>query len=172
MSERGLTHKQTLFIEHYLGDARGNGCEAARLAGYAGDTNTLNQMAMANLQHPTIASRVRETLAEAGMTREAILNSLAEIVSIPNAAFFSAGRDSKASLADKVRALELLGKFHRLFVDRQETQTTSTQRIEIVSIEAVRTIDSVAGSAQPRLSLSRTVSTDSVSTADEAEAHS
>ncbi len=46
----GLTVKQQLFVNFY----EGNGTEAARLAGYKGDDNTLGQVAYENLRKPLI----------------------------------------------------------------------------------------------------------------------
>lgn len=122
-----LTLKQRTFVEHYLGDAKGNGAEAARLAGYAGDASVLATTAYDNLAHPEIAALIAR--------RVDTLALLAEVARLPVEWFATLGKDAKLSLGDKVRALELVGKYHRLFVDRQETTTTSTKRIEIISIE-------------------------------------
>ncbi len=135
MTDATLTHKQQLFIEHYLGAARGNATEAARLAGYAGNDDTLAHAGHGNLAHPEIAARVKRKVDAVGLTKDAILDALASIVAIPNEQFFGAGRDSKVSLGDKVRALELLGKYHRLWVERQETE--HVERIVVRTMTAV-----------------------------------
>jgi phage terminase small subunit len=40
-----LTEKQRLFAEAYIGQAKGNARQAARMAGYSGDDNVLSQRA-------------------------------------------------------------------------------------------------------------------------------
>jgi len=52
-SPKALTHKQQLFINHYLANG-GNGTQAAKSAGYKGSYKTLNQVAMDNLEKPII----------------------------------------------------------------------------------------------------------------------
>jgi phage terminase small subunit len=59
MTPDGLNLRQTLFVEAYLGDARGNGVAAARLAGYSGSANILAQTAHQLLAHPEVSSRIR-----------------------------------------------------------------------------------------------------------------
>jgi hypothetical protein len=56
-----LTLKQEVFTEHYIANG-GNGVQAAKAAGYQGDTNTLNQVARENLQKPTIQAAVQERI--------------------------------------------------------------------------------------------------------------
>ncbi len=55
-----LTLKQQLFAEYYLGAARGNATEAARLAGYGGNDDTLAHAGSDNLANPAIAALVKE----------------------------------------------------------------------------------------------------------------
>lgn len=52
-----LGPKQNLFVAHYLA-TKGNGVEAARLAGYKGSTKVLAQVAYENLRKPEIAAAV------------------------------------------------------------------------------------------------------------------
>lgn len=54
----GLTPKQTAFLAAYIGEARGVGVKAARIAGYAGNDHTLRQVATENLSKPDIASGI------------------------------------------------------------------------------------------------------------------
>ena len=53
-----LTGKQRLFVEAYVGQARGNATEAARTAGYAGSEGTLAQVGYENLRKPEIRDAV------------------------------------------------------------------------------------------------------------------
>lgn len=55
MSSNKLTAKQIKFIEAYSG----NGVEAAKLAGYKGNDNTLAQVAHENLRKPEIADAIK-----------------------------------------------------------------------------------------------------------------
>lgn len=52
-----LTHKQRLFIEHYI-QTGGNGTAAARAAGYRGNTATLGVVAHENLNKPNIREEI------------------------------------------------------------------------------------------------------------------
>ena len=54
-----LTTKQSLFLDHYLGDAHGNATEAARRAGYQGSASTLAHIGHDNLGSPEIADASR-----------------------------------------------------------------------------------------------------------------
>lgn len=54
----GLTTKQEAFVAAYIGEARGNATEAARLAGYKGSDATLASVGAENLRKPQIASHI------------------------------------------------------------------------------------------------------------------
>jgi phage terminase small subunit len=58
-----LTHKQLLFIEHYI-QTGGNGTAAARASGYKGSTATLGAVAYENLNKPHIRDEIRRRQAE------------------------------------------------------------------------------------------------------------
>ncbi len=129
-----LTLKQRLWVEHYLGETNGNGTEAARRAGYRGNDDTLAHVAQDNLAHPEIAALIDHRVSTLAMTADECLALLAEVARLPVEWFATLGKDAKLSLGDKVRALELIGKHHRLFAEKQEIQTTNLSRIEIRSI--------------------------------------
>ena len=116
-----LTTKQSLFLDHYLGDAHGNATEAARQAGYQGSAGTLAHIGHDNLTHPEIAERIAAKVEAAGMTAEECLGRLAAIARLDPEGFRYLGKDAKMTLGDVVRALELYGKYHKLWVDRSET---------------------------------------------------
>jgi phage terminase small subunit len=77
---RGLTPKQQLFVEAYLGRAKANGTEAARLAGYRGSDASLAQIAHENLRKLEIAKRVAARLEEvkAAMAAEEVLATITD----------------------------------------------------------------------------------------------
>jgi phage terminase small subunit len=103
-----LTTKQRLFVEAYL--ANPNATEAARRAGYAGSDNVLAVTGNQLLRNPKIQELVEERVTEAGLTADEILNELAEI----------ATGDYTLYRGDKVKSLELLGKYRKLFTDKSE----------------------------------------------------
>ena len=67
--EPKLTAKQQRFVDAYLGEARFNGTEAARIAGYAKPM----QQAHENLRKPDIQRVIERVLQEAELTREVVL---------------------------------------------------------------------------------------------------
>ena len=80
---RPLTIKQKRFVDAYTGPARGNGTEAARLAGYAGSEKTLGVVAVENLAKPRIQDAIGAALstedeAAEDVRREIITMLLAE----------------------------------------------------------------------------------------------
>lgn len=60
----GLSPKQQAFIAAYIGPARLNATEAARIAGYQGSANTLKSVGSENLAKPDIKAAIDEHLAE------------------------------------------------------------------------------------------------------------
>lgn len=56
----GLTTKQEAFVAAYIGQAKGNATEAARLAGYEGSEATLRSIGSENLTKPNIEARIAE----------------------------------------------------------------------------------------------------------------
>jgi phage terminase small subunit len=76
-TEDELTPKEQLFVAHYLGEARGNGTKAMRLAGYKGNANTLAVGASQNLRKPKIAAAIEQGLADI-MPKAEVLHILAD----------------------------------------------------------------------------------------------
>lgn len=74
MSAEGLTDKQRLFIEAYVGAANCNASEAARLAGYSLDC--AGQQGHENLKKPEIRAAIDARLLELTMGPEEILARL------------------------------------------------------------------------------------------------
>jgi len=65
-----LTPKQAAFVAAYIGPARGNATEAARLAGYRGNTKTLGAIGDENLDKPGIKEAIaayREKIERSGI---------------------------------------------------------------------------------------------------------
>lgn len=71
-----LTGKQQAFINAYLGVAKFNATEAARIAGYEGDDNVLGVTGFENLRNPKIAAEVSRRLNEAALSANEVLHIL------------------------------------------------------------------------------------------------
>lgn len=73
MSAGALTGKQQAFINAYLGEARFNATEAARIAGYEGNDNVLGVTGHENLRNPKIAAEINRRMNEAAMSANEVL---------------------------------------------------------------------------------------------------
>lgn len=137
---RPLTHKQQVFINAYLGEARGNATEAARIAGYKQPV----VQGYENLRKPHIAALVREPVEAMGITVEKVLNELADIGFSPWRDFLIIKRNMKGEevevrmdLTNKVRSLELLGKHLGMFTERVEVDVRQVEvRLNGMDIES------------------------------------
>ena len=113
-----LTTKERRFAELY----DGNGTKAAKDAGYKGDTNTLNQVAIANLHKPMIFKiiQARETKLLDGITADKGIRQKfwAKIM-----------KDAGNNLRDRLRSSELLGKSCGDFIDVTADSKTALEDI-------------------------------------------
>jgi phage terminase small subunit len=124
MADRELNPKQEHFVSAYLGDAKGNASEAARIAGYKHEGVAGHRL----LKNVKVASRVKEQTEQyAGQPKE-VLDRLHDIATADWREFVEILRYDKSGkpikvrmdLTNQVRALELLGKYHQLFVEKQQ----------------------------------------------------
>ncbi len=120
-----LTQKQRLFIEAFIGPANGNAREAARAAGYSGDDNALSQRAFELMRNPKVSELIGVRVEEAVMRANEVLSELSAITKADWQNFLEIRRDkdgetvsASLKLSDKIKALELLGKYHKLFSER------------------------------------------------------
>jgi len=127
----GLTAKQKLFIYYYLESPIGT--RAAKLAGYAGNDRTLTSVATENLRKPLIRDALEEVYRSRMMSSSHVLAELSDIATAPWRDFVEVKTNDQGDtvhaqlrLADKIRALELTGKYFKLFTERTETETTLT----------------------------------------------
>lgn len=119
-----LTEKQSAFIAAYLGEARGNATEAARIAGYSRPMQEGYRL----LRNADISARVKQHVAEKFATADAVLAELTDVAMADWRDFIEviardkAGKPLKVrmDLSNKVKALELLGKHHQIFTEKQE----------------------------------------------------
>lgn len=118
-SEAKLTHKQQLFVEAYLGVAKGNATEAARLAGYKGNDQTLASVGAENLRKPHITAMIGRRVEIEAMEADEVLKllsdharaSLADFFTFADADTAERGRPSRPPLLDLAKA-KRLGKLH------------------------------------------------------------
>ena len=117
-----LTPKQRAFADYYI--EIGNATEAARRAGYKG--KNLNRIASENLSKLDIKQYIDERLAKG----EEVLQYLTRVMRGEEKDQF--GLD--ASLQDRTKAAELLGKRYRLFVDKTEQKVDVNNTTKLDSI--------------------------------------
>jgi hypothetical protein len=116
-SQPTLTLKQERFVTAYLGEAHGNATLAAKVAGYAGNDVTLSSVAVENLRKPLIRRLVDERLEAEVPSSAVILRELAQIGLSPVLYGIAGNVLEPQAVQAKLKALELLGKYHALFVD-------------------------------------------------------
>lgn len=106
-----LTEKQRRFVEAYMGKAAGNGTEAARIAGYKGNTKTLQSVATENLSKPVIAAAIQERVRkDPGIAKRKDRQRFwTDVMNSP-----------ETEMKDRLKASELLGRSQRDFVERRE----------------------------------------------------
>lgn len=134
----GLSLKQMKFVDAYLGDAHGNGTKAAELAGYKGSAKALSAVASQNLVKPSIAGEIQKKL-RCVMTSEAVLEELSQIARTECS--------EPVRMGDKIKALESLGKYHKLFNESVDVFVAETiERSELMIIlEAALQAEMVQG---------------------------
>jgi phage terminase small subunit len=127
MSEIKLTEKQRRFVDAYMGEAKGNGTEAARVAGYRGSDSTLGAVAHENLKKPKIAAAIQERVDADPMiaTREDRQRFWTDTM-----------KDTGEDMKHRLKASELLGKSQADFIDRHEvTAKTLTHEEALAALD-------------------------------------
>lgn len=109
-----MTEKQRKFVEAYMGQTAGNATEAARLAGYGGDDNALAAAGSRLLRNAKVQRAVQER--QEGDPLIATREERQQFWS----AVLRATIDAQVSMADRLKASELLGKAGADFIDRTE----------------------------------------------------
>lgn len=138
-----LTPKQKRFCDEYLVDL--NATQAAIRAGYS--KKTARQIGEQNLSKLVIRSYIDARMAEKESSliasQEDVLKTLSNILSGEEVGTVLRGVGKGAQVidqappsnADKIRAAEILGKYYKLFTDRQEVEVKG----------AVQFIDDIGG---------------------------
>ncbi len=139
--EPALTLRQRRFVDAYVGEAKGNASAAARMAGYS----KAMQEGWRLLRNAEIQTAIKARVNEYAMSPEEVLSETAAIARAPWDQFTTLeygpnklSIEAKMRLTDKLRALELLGKYHRLFVDRQEHTGPDGERLTFVFPEMAK----------------------------------
>ena len=122
--EKRLTPKQQRFVNAYLATAHGNATEAARIAGYKEHHTEGWRL----LQNAVIRAQIDEQLAAESLSAAEVLHHLTDVGVAEWHEFVEViinprtGETMKVrmDLTNKVKALELLGKYHKLFTDKSE----------------------------------------------------
>ena len=120
--EQKLKPKQQRFVDEYCIDF--NATQAAIRSGYS--KKTACSIGEENLRKPlikqAIADKIKKKVQKTEITAELVLNGIKEIA-------FS--KDAKHN--DRLRAMELLGKYLKLFTDKieQETKVTTNEPIKV-----------------------------------------
>jgi len=114
VKRKPLTRKQKIFVKEYLSNG-GSGKEAALSAGYS--KNTATRIASENLKKPCIARHVKASLTKIEKRLDlSAEKTISDIAAIAN----SMGEPT----AVRLKALELLGKTQRIFVERHEVDVS------------------------------------------------
>ena len=132
-----LTDKQRRFVDAYCGEARFNATKAARLAGYSEKSAYQKGYELKNVE--SIRAHIDAYLNTDSMTTTEILHELTDVArrSLDDCIEIRTYGDDVSAKMDanaKMKALELLGKAHQLFTDKQQIEMDGGLRVEIVGM--------------------------------------
>jgi phage terminase small subunit len=121
-----LTEKQQRFIDYYI--ETGNATEAARRAGYEAKT----EKAMQNIGSENLGKLgeyIKERMKPVQDKRIADADEVLQYLTAVMRGEVKDTFDFDTSVRDRNKAAELLGKRHRLFVDKVEQESTGNVNI-------------------------------------------
>lgn len=138
-TKRQLSGKQRAFIDAYIGPARFNATEAARIAGYSDP----QQSGWENKQNPDIRARIDAFLDAETVTATEILHELTDVGMRGLHEFVTITRydadgnpiSAKMDASAKLKALELLGKNRGMFTDKVDVTGDLGVTYELVGID-------------------------------------
>jgi phage terminase small subunit len=108
-----LTPKQERFVEAYMGPAKGNATEAARMAGYRGNENTLRSIGGENLRKPPIADAIRRLTEEFRSEAIATIDEVKALLS-------AIARDETLEPGVRISAADKLLRAGGAYLERRE----------------------------------------------------
>jgi phage terminase small subunit len=111
----GLTIKQRAFVHAYCGEAQGNGTRAAKLAGYAGDVNTLKNIANKLINHELVVKAIRSF---ADKVDDSAVVSVIEAKRILS----EIARDTDQETKDRIAAIDKLLKSGGAYIEKREVE--------------------------------------------------
>src|SRR5690606_13108777 len=115
---RPLTEREHRFVRAYVGEAAGNGTEAARLAGYQGSNKALGVTAVRLLGRASVQQAIAQLRQQADRRAAMTLGELQE-----RWARILRGEERSAktlAMRDRLKASELLARSMGAFVERRE----------------------------------------------------
>lgn len=135
---RAFSDKQKRFIDAYIGEARFNATEAARIAGYADP----QQSGWENKTNLDIRARIDELLSALTLNPAEVLRELTDVGMRELHEFVTITRfdadgnpvSAKMDATAKIKSLELIGKAHGQFTEKKEITGPDggALRIEVV----------------------------------------
>ena len=129
-----LTLKQTRFISAYVGEAKGNATQAAKLAGYSGNADTLRMTGSKTVAKAYIQAAIRKIVES-----DPLVKNRAQ-----RRQWWSEVIDEKENdLSHRLRASELLAKASGDFVQRVELETSEDRFREEASERFFQLMDSI-----------------------------
>jgi len=129
--KKKLTLKQTQFIKHYF-EQNGNGTQAAKLAGYKGNNNTLHVVAIENLQKPAIQEAIDKLYKDNGLTEDVLLKKHIQLLNAQRE--FSIGDvkckspDNTVQIAALKLAYEVTGRLIKKIEHSGEIKLSAKER--------------------------------------------
>lgn len=120
-----------------------NATQAAIRAGYS--KKSANTIGNENLLKPIIKTEIQRRLDERKLSADQVLIKLSEIVNSDDP---EEVKDQIAKERNRLKALELVGRYHKLFVDKTETEHSGSINININGLEQL--LDKVYGDSNPK----------------------
>lgn len=119
-----LTPRQQAFVDAY----QGNGTEAARVAGYAGDAQTLAVTASRLLKHAKVDEAIKRRNVVVATAREQAVEQAGRIATrAERQAFWTKVMLAEAErTTDRLKAAELLGRSEADFTDKLDVTARVT----------------------------------------------
>jgi phage terminase small subunit len=134
-------YRYLLFANAYLREP--NATEAARTACYKGSDAVLAVQGSRLLRNAKIQELISKRIEEVVMSANECLLELSDIAKSDWRDHITIKRDREGNeidvslrLAEKIKALELVGKYHKLFTDRVEHSASNVESELIASIAA------------------------------------